>query len=93
MITLAAQPATANEGEIADEKSTRSTDEKKLKDAGTDAHSVKEEIVGKKNISQYDLRVDRITGELVVFRKGAKTGVRTDEFLRPPNAKPLWGKD
>lgn len=73
--------ATADGSEHVDEKETRSTDEQELKEHGIDAHQVKGETIGKKEVSKYDLRVDKKTGELAAFRKGAKIGVRTGYFI------------
>ena len=46
--------------------------EKYLKKKGIDAHELKEEIVGKTNISKYDIYVDKDTGMLWIYRKGGK---------------------
>lgn len=65
-----------------DEKETRSTDNKELKKAGISAHDVKEGALGNKaQISEYDIRVVKSTGELAVFKKGAKTGIATGEKI------------
>ncbi len=84
-ITIALTPvALANDSEHADEKETRSTDESELEGHGVDAHEVKQDALGKKaEISKADIRVVKKTGELVVFKKGAKTGVKTGVYLKP----------
>ncbi|PQQ22543.1 hypothetical protein C6H66_23140 [Photorhabdus hindustanensis] len=39
-------------------------DDKYLKQNGIDAHELKSDVVGKKNISKYDIYVNKETGEL-----------------------------
>ncbi len=74
--------ALANDSEHADEKETRGTDASELEGHGIDALEVKQDALGKKaEISKADIRIDKKSGELVVFRKGAKTGVKTGVFL------------
>ncbi|MGF9917695.1 RHS repeat-associated core domain-containing protein, partial [Paenibacillus ehimensis] len=46
-------------------------DDKFLKKNGFDAHQIKEEFVGGK-ISRYDLYVDKVTGEILIYLKGGK---------------------
>jgi filamentous hemagglutinin len=55
-----------------------------LKGKGIDAHEVKEGALGTdKNLSQYDIYVDKGTGELYVFRKGGVgEGIPTGEFIK-----------
>ncbi|MRT58238.1 hypothetical protein GJV11_19175 [Enterobacteriaceae bacterium RIT693] len=58
-------------------------DDKYLKKNGIDAHELKSEIVGKKNISKYDIYIDKETGELWIFRKGGTgEGIPTGEFIK-----------
>ncbi|WP_083451851.1 hemagglutinin repeat-containing protein [Photorhabdus heterorhabditis] len=58
-------------------------DDKYLKQNGIDAHELKSDVVGKKNISKYDIYVNKETGELWVFRKGGTgEGVPTGEFIK-----------
>lgn len=44
--------------------------DKMLKRAGLDAHAIKTEYLGPKNISKYDLYKNTNTGEILIFRKG-----------------------
>jgi len=54
-----------------------------LKKKGIDAHELKMQFVGKKNIAHYDLYVDKETGQLFVYRKGAKgEGIPTGEYIK-----------
>ena len=54
-----------------------------LKKKGIDAHDLKTELVGKKNISHYDLYVDKDSGMLWLYRKGGKGGpMPTYEFIK-----------
>ena len=53
-------------------KNVKMVNEKYLKKKGIDAHELKEEIVGKTNISKYDIYVDKDTGMLWIYRKGGK---------------------
>ena len=59
-------------------------DDKYLKKNGIDAHELKYDILGKKApISQYDIYVDKATGELLIFKKGGKgVGIPTGEFIK-----------
>ncbi|WP_232832677.1 polymorphic toxin type 33 domain-containing protein [Photorhabdus sp. CRCIA-P01] len=58
-------------------------DDKYLKNNGIDAHELKSDVVGKKNISKYDIYVNKETGELWVFRKGGTgEGIPTGEFIK-----------
>ncbi|WP_229001199.1 polymorphic toxin type 33 domain-containing protein [Photorhabdus aegyptia] len=58
-------------------------DDKYLKQNGIDAHELKSDVVGKKNISKYDIYVNKETGELWVFRKGGTgEGIPTGEFIK-----------
>jgi len=44
--------------------------ERKLQDYGLDPHSVKQDVLGSKaKISHYDIKVDKVTGQLGVFSK------------------------
>ena len=54
-----------------------------LKKMGVNAHSLKEQFVGKKNIARYDLYVDKDTGELCIYLKGGKgEGIPTGEYIK-----------
>ncbi|EUJ26914.1 polymorphic toxin type 33 domain-containing protein [Listeria cornellensis] len=54
-----------------------------LKQNGIDAHEVKQDVVGKKNIAQYDIYIDKDTGQLWVYRKGGKgEGIPTGEYIK-----------
>ncbi|WIW71984.1 hemagglutinin repeat-containing protein [Anaerosinus gibii] len=54
-----------------------------LKNMGVDAHQLKEQFVGKKNIARYDLYVDKDTGELLIYLKGGKgEGLSTGEYIK-----------
>ncbi|WP_051515133.1 RHS repeat-associated core domain-containing protein, partial [Fervidicella metallireducens] len=54
-----------------------------LKKNGIDAHKLKAEVVGKNNVSKYDIYVDKDTGQLWVYRKkGIGEGIRTGEYIK-----------
>ena len=54
-----------------------------LKKKGINAHQVKSDVVGKKNYAQYDIYLDKDTGELWVFKKGGKgEGIPTGISIR-----------
>ena len=54
-----------------------------LKKNGIDAHELKSDFVGNKNISKYDLYQDTNTGEIYIFQKGGKgEGIATGEFIK-----------
>ena len=54
-----------------------------LKRKGIDAHKLKTDFVGKKNIAHYDLYVDKKTGMLWIYRKGGKgEGMPTYEYIK-----------
>lgn len=56
---------------------------KYLKKKGIDVHALKTELVGKKNISHYDLYVDKDSGMLWLYRKGGKgEPMPTYEFIK-----------
>lgn len=59
-------------------------DDKYLKSKGIDAHQLKQDVLGKKaKISQYDLYVNKNTGEIYVYKKGGKgEGIPTGEFIK-----------
>ena len=55
-----------------------------LKKKGIDAHELKKDFLGKKApIAQYDIYVNKDTGELFIFMKGGKgEGIPTGEFIK-----------
>ena len=55
-----------------------------LKRKGIDAHELKKDSLGRKApISQYDIYVNKDTGELFIFRKGGQgVGFPTGEFIK-----------
>ncbi|MGM7636585.1 RHS repeat-associated core domain-containing protein [Bacillus sp. Hm123] len=53
-------------------KSIQMVKDNYLKRKGIDAHSLKNEYVGRKNIAHYDIYVDKNTGRLLIYRKGGK---------------------
>ena len=54
-----------------------------LKKKGIDAHALKTEIIGNKNISHYDLYVDKDSGMLWLYRKGGiGEPIPTYEFIK-----------
>lgn len=55
-----------------------------LKQKGIDAHSVKNDYLGKKApISRYDLYVDKVTGRIWIYLKGGKgVPIRTDIYIK-----------
>lgn len=65
-------------------KNITKVDEKYLSKNGIDAHNLKYEVLGKKaSISQYDIYVEKSTGELIIFKKGGKgEGIPTGEFIK-----------
>ena len=57
-------------------------DDKFLKKNGIDAHTLKEDFVGKKNIAYYDIYTDKDTGMLWIYRKDAKgEPIATYEYI------------
>ena len=55
-----------------------------LKRKGIDAHELKKDFLGRKApIAQYDIYVNKNTGELFIFKKGGKGGgIPTGEFIK-----------
>ena len=55
-----------------------------LKQNGYDAHEIKADIVGKSQISKYDLFYDKTTGAIFLLRKGAKaaSAIATGLFIK-----------
>lgn len=63
--------------------SLKKIDDKYLKKQGIDAHELKSDFVGNKNISKYDLYVETETGEIFIYRKGAKgQGIATGDYIK-----------
>ncbi|WP_099716688.1 polymorphic toxin type 33 domain-containing protein [Clostridium sp. LS] len=57
--------------------------DKYLKKQGIDAHSLKQDFVGKNNIAHYDIYVDKETGMLWIYRKGGKgEPIPTYEYIK-----------
>lgn len=53
-----------------------------LKKNNIDAHQLKGDVVGKKNISKYDIYKDKDSGQLFVYKKGGKgEGIPTGEYI------------
>ena len=84
--TLVAAPHivfSKNEDETDQPKDIKMVKDNYLKQKGFDAHEIKESIVGKKNISKFDIYVDKDTGQLWVYRKGGKgKGIATGEYIK-----------
>lgn len=55
-----------------------------LKRKGIDAHELKKDFLGKKaSISEYDIYVNKDTGELFILKKGGNgVGIPTGEFIK-----------
>ena len=55
-----------------------------LKRKGIDAHELKKDFLGRKApIAEYDIYVNKDTGELFIFKKGGKRiGIPTGEFIK-----------
>ncbi|MCH1939865.1 polymorphic toxin type 33 domain-containing protein [Holdemania massiliensis] len=55
-----------------------------LKKNGIDAHELKKDFLGRKApIAEYDIYVDKDTGELFIFKKGGKgVGIPIGEFIK-----------
>jgi len=55
-----------------------------LKKNGIDAHELKKDFLGRKApIAEYDIYVNKDTGELFIFKKGGKgVGIPTGEFIK-----------
>ena len=55
-----------------------------LKRKGFDAHSIKRELVGKSNVSRYDMYYDKKTGAIFLLKKGAKeaAAIATEYFIK-----------
>jgi len=82
-------PSTLTDEEIAAankvdlQMSLKKIDDKFLKKQGIDAHELKTDFVGNKNISKYDLYVETDTGEIFIYQKGAKgEGIATGEYIK-----------
>lgn len=57
-------------------------DDKYLKKNGIDAHKLKEEFLGDGKNSNYDLYINKDSGEIWIFKKGGKgNGIPTSEFI------------
>lgn len=65
-------------------KNLNKVDDKYLKRKGIDAHELKKEILRKKSpIAEYDIYVDKNTGELFILKKGGKgVEIATGEFIK-----------
>ncbi|MDA5494138.1 VENN motif pre-toxin domain-containing protein, partial [Yersinia intermedia] len=58
-------------------------DDKYLKNNGIDAHALKEDFLGDGKNSNYDIFIDRDSGQLWIFKKGGKgDGIPTGEFIK-----------
>lgn len=58
-------------------------DDRYLERLGIDAHALKTDFVGRKNISRYDIFVKKDTGELWIYLKGGKgEGMPTGEYIK-----------
>jgi len=58
-------------------------DDKYLKRNGIDAHKLKEEFLGDGKNSNYDIYINKDSGELWIFRKGGKgDGIATGEYIK-----------
>jgi len=58
-------------------------DDKYLKNNGVNAHSLKEDFLGDGKNSNYDIYVDRDSGQLWIFKKGGKgDDIPTGEFIK-----------
>ena len=58
-------------------------EDKFLKKNGIDAHALKEDFIGKKNIAHYDIYTDKDTGMLWIYRKGGKgEPIPTYEYIK-----------
>ena len=55
-----------------------------LKKKGIDAHEFKRDYLGNKaKIAQYDLYVDKVSGEILIYKKGGiGTAIQTGEFIK-----------
>ena len=55
-----------------------------LKQKGIDAHELKKDFLGRKaSIAEYDIYINKDTGELFIFKKGGKgVGIPTGEFIK-----------
>lgn len=65
-------------------KNIKKVNDNYLKQKGFDAHEIKSDVLGRNaKISQYDIYVDKDTGELWVYAKGGKgEGMRTYENIK-----------
>ncbi|EEQ16105.1 hemagglutinin/adhesin repeat protein [Yersinia frederiksenii ATCC 33641] len=58
-------------------------DDNYLKNNGVDAHALKEDFLGDGKNSNYDIYVDRDSGQLWIFKKGGKgEGIPTGEYIK-----------
>ncbi|MGM7892214.1 polymorphic toxin type 33 domain-containing protein [Yersinia enterocolitica] len=58
-------------------------DDKYLKNNGVDAHALKADFLGDGKNSNYDIYVDRNSGQLWIFKKGGKgEGIPTGEYIK-----------
>ena len=61
---------------------SKKINESYLKRNGLDAHQLKQEFVGKNNISRFDLYKDSMTGEVLILRKGGTgTPIHTGKYI------------
>lgn len=79
----------SHEGESSSKNSSNSGNyikvkDKYLKNRGIDAHQLKKDVLGRRApISEYDIYMDKDTGELFIFRKGGQgVGIPTGEFIK-----------
>ena len=57
--------------------------DKYLKNKGIDAHALKQDFIGKKNIAHFDIYVDKDSGMLWIYRKGGiGEPIPTYEFIK-----------
>ena len=87
VITMGDGDNSAGQGERKNEISARRASDTELKKNNIDAHELKYEFLGKKApISQYDIYIDKKSGELLIYRKGmVGNPIRTGEFLSGSN--------
>jgi len=64
-------------------KNINRVDDNYLIKKGFNPHKLKEDLVGRKKVSQYDIYVNKDTGELWIYRKGGiGEGMSTGEYIK-----------
>ncbi|WP_311772234.1 polymorphic toxin type 33 domain-containing protein [Listeria booriae] len=75
--------SSAGKPSVENPKNIKMAKDNYLKQNGFDAHEIKKDVIGNNNIAQYDIYIDKDTGQLWVFRKGGKgEGIPTGDYIK-----------